>query len=222
VPALKCSRRPKASISNDYLARVYQSVKRNWFAVMPASVELGDKGVVSLQFRILKNGGVPDGEPVTVLALAKNRWIARRSRLFAPPTLLNHCRRPSADRTLSCDLRTTIICSQITLTSETCASTSVGQYSRGFICAYISARPRTSSPLSINSNLSMNLEHATTPLIALIGPTASGKSSLGVWLAEQLGGEVVACDSTQLYCGFDIGTAKPTAGERRGNSSSLD
>src|SRR6202158_5442503 len=35
---------------NDYLARVYQSVKRNWFAVMPSSVELGDKGVVSLQF----------------------------------------------------------------------------------------------------------------------------------------------------------------------------
>ncbi len=62
----------------------------------------------------------------------------------------------------------------------------------------------------------MNLEQATPPLIAVIGPTASGKSSLGVWLAEQLGGEVVACDSTQRYRGFDIGTAKPTAGERRG------
>ncbi len=62
----------------------------------------------------------------------------------------------------------------------------------------------------------MNLEHATPPLVAVIGPTASGKSSLGVWLAEQLGGEVVACDSTQLYRGFDIGTAKPTGGERRG------
>ena len=62
----------------------------------------------------------------------------------------------------------------------------------------------------------MNLEHATPPLIAVIGPTASGKSSLGVRLAEQLGGEVVACDSTQLYRGFDIGTAKPTPGEQRG------
>jgi len=61
----------------------------------------------------------------------------------------------------------------------------------------------------------MNLEHPTPPLVAVIGPTASGKSSLGVWLAEQLGGEVVACDSTQLYRGFDIGTAKPTVGERR-------
>jgi tRNA dimethylallyltransferase len=62
----------------------------------------------------------------------------------------------------------------------------------------------------------MNLEYATPPLVAIIGPTASGKSALAVWLAEQLGGEVVACDSTQLYRGFDIGTAKPTPGERRG------
>jgi tRNA dimethylallyltransferase len=54
------------------------------------------------------------------------------------------------------------------------------------------------------------------PLVAVVGPTASGKSTLGVWLAERLGGEVVACDSTQLYRGFDIGTAKPNASERRG------
>jgi tRNA dimethylallyltransferase len=54
------------------------------------------------------------------------------------------------------------------------------------------------------------------PLIAIVGPTASGKSALGVWLALQLGGDVVACDSTQLYRGFDIGTAKPTLEERRG------
>ncbi len=39
---------------------------------------------------------------------------------------------------------------------------------------------------------------------------------MGVWLAEQLGGEVIACDSTQLHRGFDIGTAKPTLEERRG------
>jgi len=53
-------------------------------------------------------------------------------------------------------------------------------------------------------------------LVAVVGPTASGKSALGVWLAERLGGEVVACDSTQLYRGFDIGTAKPSASERHG------
>ena len=54
------------------------------------------------------------------------------------------------------------------------------------------------------------------PLLAIVGPTASGKSALGVKLAERLGGEVVACDSTQLYRGFDIGTAKPGLSERRG------
>jgi tRNA dimethylallyltransferase len=59
------------------------------------------------------------------------------------------------------------------------------------------------------------------PLVAVVGPTASGKSTLGVWLAEQLGGEVVACDSTQLYRGFDIGTAKPSLAERRGISHHL-
>ncbi len=62
----------------------------------------------------------------------------------------------------------------------------------------------------------MTPETTNLPLVAIVGPTASGKSALGVWLAEQLGGEVVACDSTQLYRGFDIGTAKPTAAERRG------
>jgi tRNA dimethylallyltransferase len=59
-------------------------------------------------------------------------------------------------------------------------------------------------------------EESLSPLLAIVGPTASGKSALGVWLAEQLGGEVLVCDSTQLYRGFDIGTAKPSAAERRG------
>ena len=62
----------------------------------------------------------------------------------------------------------------------------------------------------------MNPGTAELPLVAVVGPTASGKSALGVWLAEQFGGEVLACDSTQLYRGFDIGTAKPGLAERRG------
>src|SRR5208282_312609 len=62
----------------------------------------------------------------------------------------------------------------------------------------------------------MSLGLSELPLVAVVGPTASGKSALGVWLAEQFGGEVLACDSTQLYRGFDIGTAKPGKAERRG------
>jgi tRNA dimethylallyltransferase len=62
----------------------------------------------------------------------------------------------------------------------------------------------------------MTPEETNRPLVAIVGPTAAGKSALGVWLAERLDGEIVACDSTQLYRGFDIGTAKPSAAERRG------
>lgn len=59
-------------------------------------------------------------------------------------------------------------------------------------------------------------ELAERPLVAIVGPTAAGKSALAVQLALQLQGEVLACDSTQLYRGFDIGTAKPPLAERHG------
>jgi tRNA dimethylallyltransferase len=62
----------------------------------------------------------------------------------------------------------------------------------------------------------MSTSSAHPPLVAIVGPTASGKSVLGIFLAKEFGGEVVACDSTQLYRGFDIGTAKPTGAERAG------
>ncbi|MEU0085806.1 tRNA (adenosine(37)-N6)-dimethylallyltransferase MiaA [Streptomyces sp. NPDC006274] len=53
-------------------------------------------------------------------------------------------------------------------------------------------------------------------VIAVVGPTAAGKSDLGVFLARQLNGEVVNADSMQLYRGMDIGTAKLTPPERGG------
>ncbi|MFI5842275.1 tRNA (adenosine(37)-N6)-dimethylallyltransferase MiaA [Catenuloplanes sp. NPDC051500] len=53
-------------------------------------------------------------------------------------------------------------------------------------------------------------------VVAVIGPTAAGKSDLSIALAEALGGEVVNADSMQLYRGMDIGTAKLPAAERRG------
>ena len=53
-------------------------------------------------------------------------------------------------------------------------------------------------------------------ILVLCGPTASGKTALGVELALLTGGEVVSADSMQLYRGMDIGTAKPTAEEMRG------
>ena len=53
-------------------------------------------------------------------------------------------------------------------------------------------------------------------LLAIVGPTATGKSALGVALAERFGGEIVSCDSTAVYRGFDIGTDKVPVREQRG------
>lgn len=53
-------------------------------------------------------------------------------------------------------------------------------------------------------------------ILAVVGPTASGKTSLSIALAKALGGEVLSCDSMQIYRDMDIGTAKPTEEEREG------
>lgn len=57
---------------------------------------------------------------------------------------------------------------------------------------------------------------AEPPLVAVAGPTGSGKSELALLIAEKYHGEVVNCDSTQVYRHFDIGTGKLTMAERRG------
>ncbi len=54
----------------------------------------------------------------------------------------------------------------------------------------------------------------TTPLLAVVGPTASGKSALGIFIAEALGAEIVSVDSMLVYRTMDIGTAKPTREEQ--------
>ena len=56
----------------------------------------------------------------------------------------------------------------------------------------------------------------TVPLVVILGPTASGKSALAIEVARRWGGEVVCCDSTQLYRHFDIGTSKVRGPEPRG------
>ena len=60
------------------------------------------------------------------------------------------------------------------------------------------------------------MEEVKIPLVAVAGPTASGKTALAVELALRLGGEVISADSMQIYKGMDIATAKPTAAEMKG------
>ena len=51
------------------------------------------------------------------------------------------------------------------------------------------------------------------PVAAVVGPTATGKTELGIRLCQRLGGEIVSCDSMQIYQGLPIGTAQPTSEE---------
>jgi TonB family protein len=56
---------------SDYMKRVIASVRRNWYAVMPESAQLGDQGRVALQFRIMRDGSVPTGEPSRLIGSGK-------------------------------------------------------------------------------------------------------------------------------------------------------
>jgi tRNA dimethylallyltransferase len=62
----------------------------------------------------------------------------------------------------------------------------------------------------------VNSAEHQNPVIAIVGPTASGKSTLGIEIALRLGGEIINCDSVQVYQGIQIATAKVPYEERRG------
>lgn len=62
----------------------------------------------------------------------------------------------------------------------------------------------------------MSVEVRSQTIYAIVGPTCSGKTALGVELALHVGGEVINCDSVQIYKGIRIATAKPTEEEKRG------
>ena len=62
----------------------------------------------------------------------------------------------------------------------------------------------------------MDASYNKHPVVAVVGPTATGKTALGVALAQQLSGEVISCDSMQIYQGLDVGTAKVTPEETCG------
>ena len=66
------------------------------------------------------------------------------------------------------------------------------------------------------SGPSIRLPSKTKILVAIVGSTATGKSTLGIEIAERFGGEVISCDSTAVYRGFDIGTDKVPLEDRRG------
>ena len=74
------------------------------------------------------------------------------------------------------------------------------------------------SGISYRKNMQGNylVETWLPKLIVILGPTASGKSALAVWLAKRFGGEIISADSRQIYRGLDIGTGKIAKREMRG------
>ena len=66
------------------------------------------------------------------------------------------------------------------------------------------------------SDLSLNSDAPLNKVVVVLGPTASGKSSLAVEIALKFGGEIVSADSVSVYKGLDIGSAKPSADEMKG------
>ncbi len=74
---------------------------------------------------------------------------------------------------------------------------------------------QTANPLEESIDSTSNSGREVLPLaVILLGPTGSGKTALSLELAERFGGEIVSCDSVALYCGMELGTAKPTKEER--------
>ena len=78
-----------------------------------------------------------------------------------------------------------------------------------------SPQNRRSSAFIVGPQFSAPTDPKVDPLAIILGPTGSGKSALALEIAQRLGGEIVNCDSLQLYRGFDIGTAKSSPEERR-------
>jgi tRNA dimethylallyltransferase len=66
---------------------------------------------------------------------------------------------------------------------------------------------------AIQNHLEISAQNGQIPLITILGPTASGKTALGIALAKYFHGEIISADSRQIYKQMDIGTAKPTAAE---------
>src|SRR5260370_16577234 len=132
--------------------------------------------------------------------LAKNNWIARRILRFAGRTHSNRCLRRFQDHTSSCVSRIITTSSRRTrITNETGPFTGAWQPSAGAVCTGDSVNTGVAAFPQMN-------ETQDSPLVAILGPTASGKSALGIWLPQQLCGDLVACDSTQPYPPFLLGT----------------
>src|SRR3954468_23635961 len=69
--------------------------------------------------------------------------------------------------------------------------------------------------MTVGAAMAVETAQTPPPLLVILGATASGKSALAMAVARRTGAEILSADSMQVYRGLDVGTAKPTAAERR-------
>lgn len=88
---------------------------------------------------------------------------------------------------------------------------------------FINVEPRTSNGPQRFDSINLNVfsgelapGKAACPLLVITGPTATGKTAVGIEVARRVDGEIISADSMMVYRGMDIGTAKPTLAERKG------
>src|SRR5690606_7036261 len=91
---------------------------------------------------------------------------------------------------------------------------------RGRLCRTLPARAARGDVLELvgaraQGGPALTMGAGSAPLLVIVGPTASGKTELAVQVAEASNGEIVSADSVQVYRGFDIGSGKPSAEQRR-------
>src|SRR5215831_544695 len=146
---------------------------------------------------------------------ARRRWTTLRCPPYARRIRSSRCQKSSTGRTCGSEFSSCIICLSITSTSRLVLRANQPNANRGnsFVGG---ARAAGVAPALLEI---FRMSAGATPLpqlVAVLGPTGSGKSSLGIELARKLNGEVLACDSTQVYRHFDIGTAKVPPAERQG------
>ena len=106
---------------SSYIQRLLATLKRNWYAVMPQSAMMGDKGMVSTTFQINRDGSIPPPDPLLEQTSGKGRWTMPPCPPSALPIPSSLCRPNSKGRTSACALSSSIICLPITR-SESCAN----------------------------------------------------------------------------------------------------
>ena len=200
-----------------WLRRFVAQIRRNWFIPYAA---MSMRGQVVVTFYVHKDGRITDVAGAAAVAdrrlqpLRPERASSRRPRRMSLPPEY-----PGRQGVLHGD---------VLLQRDAAA----GRRRRPAACVSRHARlardrscPRSAARLAHGARgagragVRPRARRAVTPrppLVAVLGPTAVGKSALGIALAQRLDGEIVSCDSTAVYRGFDIGTDKVPVAERGG------